>query len=409
MKRILVLAFMFLVLEVSGIAEYAAAADRFVKNTNDTVTDTQTGLMWAAKDNGENINWQDAKSYCENYRGGGYTDWRMPTRGELAALSDKGISYKPSCNDNFFTFDVHLTQLITLSCYYVWASEYRDPEAAGFDFINSLAILSTQSGSEFLRALPVRSGEAILSTGIPTQSTDMQTRSKGKDSGEHTIISPILGAKFVLIPPGTFTMGDSDYGPPHQVTISKEFYMQTTEVTQGQWKKVMGNNPSFFKDCGDDCPVEQVSWYDVQNFIKKLNSMEGTDKYRLPSEAQWEYGARSGSKQEVYAGTSSELNLGDYAWIGYNSEKKTHPVGQKKPNTFGLHDMSGNVWEWVQDWHGDYPIGSATDPAGPASGLSKIHRGSCWGGFAFSAAHRGGYGAPDSWSDIIGFRLFREK
>jgi formylglycine-generating enzyme required for sulfatase activity len=121
-----------------------------------------------------------------------------------------------------------------------------------------------------------------------------------------------IGMKFVLIPAGTFTMGSPSSKPDrrnsetqHQVTISRPFYMQTTTVTQGQWKSVMGSNPSGFSSCGDDCPVEQVSWNDVQDFIRKLNQQEGTDKFRLPTEAEWEYAARSGGKQEEYAGTSS--------------------------------------------------------------------------------------------------------
>lgn len=142
--------------------------------------------------------------------------------------------------------------------------------------------------------------------------------SMAQKKGAGTFTSPIIGAKFVLIPAGTFTMGGSGSDETkHQVTISKAYYMQATEVTQGQWQKVMGSNPSYFKNyfknCGDNCPVEQVSWNDVQDFISKLNSMEGTDKYRLPTEAQWEYAARSGGKQEEYAGTSSESSLGDYA------------------------------------------------------------------------------------------------
>jgi formylglycine-generating enzyme required for sulfatase activity len=222
--------------------------------------------------------------------------------------------------------------------------------------------------------------------------------------------SPTIGADFVLIPAGTFTMGDS--ANTHRVTISKPFFMQTTEVTQGQWQTVMGSNPSRFKDCGDDCPVEQVSWNDVQDFIGKLNSMEGPDKYRLPTEAEWEYAARSGGKQETYAGTSSESEFGNYAWYSANSGRKTHPVGQKIANGLGLYDMSGNVWEWVLDWYGEYQSGlfslllSVTDPTGPSSGSQRVLRGGSWYNAALycRAAFRRYYN-PDIRSSNLGFRL----
>lgn len=196
--------------------------------------------------------------------------------------------------------------------------------------------------------------------------------------------SPTLGAKFVLIPSGSFMMGSPANEPGrlnipkvdmealHKVTISKPFYIQATEVTQGQWKQVMGNNPSFFSSCGDDCPVEQVSWEDAQMFIKKLNSMEGTDKYRLPTDAQWEYAARAGTTTRFYTGDSEE-DLSRAGWYAGNSGEKTHPVGQKTPNVWGLYDMHGNVWEWVQDWFGfdPYPAGSLTDPEGQSIGKNR--------------------------------------
>jgi len=232
---------------------------------------------------------------------------------------------------------------------------------------------------------------------------------------EETLTSPTLGAKFVLIPSGTFMMGshpdESGRGlgeTQHQVTIRRHFYMQTTEVTQGQWQKVMGNNPShfsgWFSKC-DDCPVEQVSWNDVQEFIRKLNSMEGTDRYGLPTEAQWEYAARAGTTTRFHTGNSDD-DLSRAGWYGGNSGSTTHPVGQKTPNAWGLYDMHGNVWEWVQDWKGDYPAGSVTDPEGPLSGLYRVLRGGSWdndAGFCFSA-NRPGNDPGDRGSDM-GFRL----
>ncbi len=149
------------------------------------------------------------------------------------------------------------------------------------------------------------------------------------------------------------------------------------EVTQKEWREVMGSNPSRFT--GDNLPVEQVSWNDVREFIKKLNENEGTDKYRLPSEAEWEYACRAGTTTR-YSFGDSESKLGDYAWYCDNSGGKTHPVGKKKPNPYGLYDMHGNVWEWVQDkYHGDYD-GAPDDGSAWESGdgAARVLRGGDW-------------------------------
>jgi formylglycine-generating enzyme required for sulfatase activity len=222
-----------------------------------------------------------------------------------------------------------------------------------------------------------------------------------------TFTSPTLGAEFVLVPAGTFTMGGKGSDEePHQVRISEPFFMQTTEVTQAQWRKVMGNNPAKF--ICNDCPVEQVSWEDIQEFIGKLNEMEETDKYRLPTEAQWEYAARSGGKQETYAGTSDASKFDSYAWYHDNSSNKTHPVGSKLPNGLGLYDMSGNVWEWVQDWFDTYPYGSVTDPVGPSAGMCRVYRGSAYNDWLVKREITSrNYGPPKLKLSWLGFRLVR--
>jgi formylglycine-generating enzyme required for sulfatase activity len=197
-----------------------------------------------------------------------------------------------------------------------------------------------------------------------------------------------LGMHFVLIPDGTFMMGsgiaeegDEDERPQHQVTLSQPFYLQTTPVTQGQWQRLMGGNPSLFQECGEDCPVENVSWDDAQDFIRKLNQVEKTDKYRLPTEAEWEYACRAGSTQSYCFGDGN-AELWQYAWYADNSQKSTHPVGRLKPNAWGLYDMHGNVYEWCQDWYEDYPPGPVTDPRGPSSGEYRLLRGGSWDGEA---------------------------
>lgn len=198
--------------------------------------------------------------------------------------------------------------------------------------------------------------------------------------------------------------GDTDEKPAHLVTISKGFYLGKYEVTQTQWQQVMGGNTSHFNSCAQ-CPVEQVSWNGVQTFIGKLNAQNDGYRYRLPSEAEWEYACRAGTTGD-YAG-----NLDTLAWYGDNSGGKTHPVGTKQPNGWGLYDMHGNVWEWVEDWYGAYPSGAVTDPTGPSSGTSRTYRG---GGYSdnkqatpstyLRSTHRGVTG-PSAFEDYIGFRL----
>ena len=225
-----------------------------------------------------------------------------------------------------------------------------------------------------------------------------------------------IGMEFVKIPAGEFMMGSlsgeedryEDEGPVHKVTIKEAFYLGKFEVTQKQWREVMGSTPSYFK--GDDLPVEGVSWNDVQEFIEKLNEMEGNDKYRLPSEAEWEYACRAGTTTRYYFG-DDESRLGDYAWYDGNSGGKSHPVGQKKPNPWGLYDMHGNIWEWVQDeWHSDYN-GAPSDGSAWESGSSsgRVSRGGSWFSFAWNcrSAYRT-YFNPGYRGGNLGFRVLRK-
>jgi formylglycine-generating enzyme required for sulfatase activity len=251
---------------------------------------------------------------------------------------------------------------------------------------------------------------------------------------EKTFVSKTINAKFVLIPSGTFLMGwpgpDKEklqpYGPDerqHPVTISKPFYMQTTEVTQGQWKTIMGNNPSWFKKCGDNCPVEKVSWYDVQDFIKKLNQLEGTNKYRLPTEAEWEYAARAGTTTRFNTGnclldTQANFSHGsrlsdfrDCPRPKKSENPKTLPVGSFAPNAWGLYDTHGNVKEWTRDWYGEFPffLRHLTDPTGPSTGSRIAIKGGGWGSIAWDCrpADRGRR-HPKARDEDLGFRLVKE-
>ena len=226
-----------------------------------------------------------------------------------------------------------------------------------------------------------------------------------------------FGIEFVLIPAGTFQMG-SDHGyddekPVHTVRLSRPFYLGMYPVTQRQWEAVMGSNPSCFQ--GSERPVEQVSWDKVQEFIRSLNTHEGRALYRLPTEAEWEYAARAGATGDYCFG-DDVTQLAQYAWYADNAEGTTHPVGQLQPNAWGLYDMYGNVWEWVQDWYDsqEYAKRAATgtavvDPAGPAMGSYRVDRGGSWGAAARrcrSALRRGS--APGFRDGSLGFRLLRE-
>ncbi|HKP11962.1 MAG TPA: formylglycine-generating enzyme family protein [Blastocatellia bacterium] len=217
-----------------------------------------------------------------------------------------------------------------------------------------------------------------------------------------------LRAGFVTVPAGEFMMG-SDSGnagekPAHRVRISQPFEMGKTEVTQAQWEAVMGNRPSYFG--GDTRPVEQVSWYDAQEFIGRLNGLDDGYVYRLPTEAEWEYACRAGSSGD-YAGKLEAM-----AWCDENSQQMTHAVGTKQPNAWGLYDMHGNVFEWCQDYYdaGYYAQSPGVDPQGPESGSFRVKRG---GGWMFSAAFARS-AARDLFSpayryNFVGFRLVRTR
>ena len=202
----------------------------------------------------------------------------------------------------------------------------------------------------------------------------------------------------------TFGDGSYDEKPVHEACLS-DFYIGKYEVTQAQWQTVMGNNPSKFT--GDRRPVEMVSWEDAQNFIAKLNQMTGKN-YRLPTEAEWEYAARSGGRREKWAGTSDESQLGDYAWFQGNSGSRTHVVGTKKPNGLGLYDMSGNVLEWVEDRYDDvyYEESPKDNPRGARTGDSRVVRGGSWFGNArYVRASARSWGHPANRFYTLGFRL----
>lgn len=261
----------------------------------------------------------------------------------------------------------------------------------------------------------------VMSASLPAKvnakpSEDLPPRHNAKPSekplSRHSdTITNSIGMKLVYIPPtgpDGFLMGSpatevrrSRDERQHRVILTRGFWMGTTEVIQKQWKAVMGNNPSCFK--GDDLPVERVSWNDAVEFCEKLSLKEGKH-YRLPTEAEWEYACRAGTTGP-YAGTG---RLEDMGWYRDNSNRRTHPVGTKKANAWGLYDMHGNVWEWCNDWYDDYPAGTVTDPPGPRTGTCRVLRGGAWSSNATGCetGSRFNY-SPSLVSSNVGFRCAR--
>ncbi len=245
---------------------------------------------------------------------------------------------------------------------------------------------------------------------------------KTPDAGR---ITNDLGMTFVYISPGDFVMGSPPDEPgrksnevPHRVTLTRGFYMMTTEVTQKQWQAVMGNNPSVFDRCGGRCPVENVSWQTVNQLIKKINGRKGLKLiaknmndgeahwlYALPTEAQWEYACRAGSRG-WFNFNGDAWGLSDYGWYKRNSNGQPHEVGLKKANPYGLYDMHGNVWEWCRDFSGTYPAKPVTDPTGPGNGRFRIARGGSWYYPAMAARSANRLALPPGMGNYnVGFRL----
>jgi len=261
----------------------------------------------------------------------------------------------------------------------------------------------------------------LLCVGVSSLLADEPAKPAEVQVTKEKTIENSIGIEFVPIPAGTFTMGSpaaekdrDDDETQHQVTLTKSFYMGRTEVTQGQWKKVMGTEPWKGQDYvqeGDDYPAVYISWDDAVEFCKKLSAMENR-VYRLPTEAEWEYACRGGTKTAFSFG-DDEADLSKYAWFDGNAyyvdEKYAHQVGQKLPNAFGLYDMHGNVCEWCSDWYSEYPSGPLTDPQGPNTGSSRVLRGGSWYvGPGFVRCADRCFNSPGRRNSYYGFRLLLE-
>ena len=278
-----------------------------------------------------------------------------------------------------------------------------EAEAAGYDVTFTCNVPSalllidgvqsgTASGTRFLKtgshSIQVTAERYVDYSGtfaVNSSSRSINITLQEVPNGFSNGVLTIKGVSYdmVWVEGGTFCMGAtseqgldsvSDEWPVHSVTLSG-YYIGKTEVTQALWKAVMGSNPSWFK--GDNLPVENVSWNDCQEFIRKLNDLTGQN-FRLPTEAEWEFACRGGINSGGYRYSGSDY-IDDVAWYDDNSRETTHPVAKKLPNELGIYDMSGNVWEWCNDWYGFYCSGAQINPKGPCDGLNRVYRGGSWG------------------------------
>ena len=298
----------------------------------------------------------------------------------------------------------------------------------------------------WLFSAPTRSEatrERALPTIIPPDPNNEDLTSQAEPSEARAGVAwtdPAVGMRFRYIPAGSFEMGSpsSEAGRStderqQRVTITRGYWMGETEVTQGEWRAVMGTNPSRFSSCGDSCPVEQVSWLDAVEFANRLSRKAGLAEcyrisgetvsfvglsckgYRLPTEAEWEYAARAGTTTPFWTGgnlTTEQANYdGNYPYAGNQRgqfRQKTVAVKSVSANAWGLYEVHGNVWEWVWDWYGEYPSGPVTDPTGPSGGSYRVNRGGSWSGNAWNcrSAVRFRY-QPGSRIYYLGLRLVR--
>ena len=274
-------------------------------------------------------------------------------------------------NFNFFTKDALGTIKVTVN-----------PANARIDLVGNSGEVYNAVGSHVFSGIPP--GQYVLKVKAESYCTITKSVNLSSNQVLHQDFimkkSAFGEIEMVFVKGSTFVMGNNDgeddEKPEHKVTLS-DFYISKYEVTQKLWHDLMGTNPSISKSC-DECPVEHVSWNDVQEFIKKLDQKTGRS-YRLPTEAEWEYAARGGNVGGSFKYSGSNA-IYEVAWYDLNSGSKTHPVGQKKPNKLGIYDMTGNVWEWCSDWYDSnyYKNSSVNNPQGPVSGTSRIYRGGSW-------------------------------
>jgi formylglycine-generating enzyme required for sulfatase activity/serine/threonine protein kinase len=344
-------------------------------------------------------------------RGGCWKDEEFGCRSAFEAWS------RPDIRNGGFRVAVSLPDISNMA--YMADPQKQQPQRLGpntSDFEAAKSEIPASRMSESEAVLKPLNG---VSNSPPSPGSSVSSPTDAMERSEKLTNS--MGITLALIPKGTFIMGAAahelgrcDDERAHNVTLSKDFYLGVTEVTQDQYKNLMGKNPSYFQ--GDkrneesgNCPVENVSWEDALEFCRRLSELPEEKKsgrvYRLPTEAEWEYSCRAGSTTTFYFGDDAS-QLGQFAWCDLNSIEITRPVGLKRPNAWGLYDMYGNVWEWCADWYGEYPVDAVIDPAGPGQGDARVYRGGCWGDKAPNcrSANRHWY-SPTLRSQHNGFRV----
>jgi formylglycine-generating enzyme required for sulfatase activity len=355
--------------DYAGNLDAMAWYDQNSSNTTHPVAQKQANA-WGLYDMHGNV-WEWCRDWYDNYPGGSVSDPTGPSSGEIRVFRGGGWCRGAGlCRS-----DIRL----------------RLTPDSRFDYLGFRVSLAPQAE----RVIP---------------NAPANVRADRTAEGQAWTV-PDLNLEMAYIRPGTFTMGnengDSNEKPLTRVTLTRAYWLGKTEVTQGQYEALMGNNPSNFKNAGRDAPVETVSWDEAMQFCRKLTERERQAgrlpegyEYTLPTEAQWEYACRAGTTGD-YAG-----NLAAMAWYSQNCGDTTHAVGQKQANAWGLYDMHGNVWEWCRDWYGSYPGGSGADPTGPSSGAARVFRGGSWDVVAdyCRSAFRLPSG-PGGRSPAMGFRL----
>ena len=327
-------------------------------------------------------------------------------------LNKSSMAFESSNGENTFTISSNTSWSITSDkTWCTLSSSSGSNDATVTVYVSENTSTSSRSATITVESATIMRTLAVTQNGA-TPVTPPSSQDRSFTVGGVTF-------KMVAVEGGTFTMGaTSEQGsdaydwekPTHSVTLSS-YSIGETEVTQALWQAVMGQKPtsdgsqwSSTYGLGGNYPAYYVSWNDCQDFIRRLNALTG-ENFRLPTEAEWEYAARGGNKSRgyKYAGSNTIDNV---AWYGDNSGSQTHNVATKSPNELGLYDMSGNVWEWCQDWYGDYSSGSQTNPTGPSSGSIRVYRGGSWLYNArFCRVSSRDYGTPDYRYIIIGLRL----
>lgn len=405
----------------------------------------------------ENVSWHDAKEYirrlnimtARNYRLPTEAEWEFAARERGADLRWSGTSDEAAlgdyawygANSNETTHPVQTKRPNALGLYDMtgnviewiedqWCKRYYqhsprvNPVCTAGGFGQAARGASWRSDPRFSRAVNRYHDEADLRSdnhgfrlamSIPGIEHE-PTTDKAALHAAADYVDPVTGIGFVHVKGGTFEMGDlfgdghPDYEQPvHQVTLS-DYYISQTEVTQAQWMEASGYNPSKYR--GPQLPVEQVSWNDIQEWLEHINAKTG-QQFRLPTEAEWEYAARSGGKKQKWSGTSNLDEVGDYIWYKWNSNNRTHPVATKKPNDLGIYDMSGSLWEWVADRFNHFTPHAQHNPKGPEQGMLndyRTYRGGAWDYIPelVRATQRSGK-EPSYKRSWIGFRIAMDK